>query len=100
MKEKIINSAEIKALVKAKKTISLTLASIELLIYFGFIWLIAYEKEFITKKILGNINLGIVIGIGVILLSWILTGIYVIWVNRIYDERMTAIKKKLEEGEI
>uniref|UniRef100_A0A7C4AJJ2 DUF485 domain-containing protein n=1 Tax=Thermodesulfovibrio aggregans TaxID=86166 RepID=A0A7C4AJJ2_9BACT len=100
MKEKIINSAEFKALVKAKKTISLTLASIELLIYFGFIWLIAYEKEFITKKILGNINLGIVMGIGVILLSWILTGIYVIWVNKIYDERMTAIKKKLEEGEI
>lgn len=99
MKEKIINSAEFKRLVKVKKVVSLTLATIELFVYFGFIWLIICKKEFITQKISGDVNLGIIFGIGVILFSWILTGIYVIWANKMYDEKVANIKGKIEEGE-
>lgn len=100
MKEQVINSIEFKRLVKAKKTVSLTLALCELIIYFGFIWLIACKKEFIIQKISGDVNLGIILGVGVILFSWFLTGIYVIWANKIYDEKVTDIKEKIEEGEI
>lgn len=99
MKEKIINSIEFKRLVKAKKVVSLTLATAELIIYFGFIWLIACKKEFIIQKISGDINLGIIFGVGVILFSWVLTGIYVIWANKIYDEKVTDIKERIEESE-
>jgi uncharacterized membrane protein (DUF485 family) len=99
MKEKILNSEEFKHLVKTKKIVSFLLTLIEIIIYFGFIFLIAYKKAFLSQKIWGDINIGITLGIVIILVSWILTGIYIIWANKIYDAKIALIKEKIEEGE-
>jgi uncharacterized membrane protein (DUF485 family) len=40
-------------------------------------------------------NYGIILGVLVIVLSWALTGIYVIWANNVYDKEVDAIKKEL-----
>lgn len=95
MKEKILNSEEFKRLVKSKNSISLILTVLELFIYFGFILLIAYNKEFLGQKIFGPVTVGIPLGIGVIVLSWVLTGIYVAWSNKVYDEKVSQIREKI-----
>lgn len=95
MKEKILSSPEFKRLVRSKNAISVILTVAELVIYFGFILLIAYNKQFLSQKIYGPVTVGIPIGIGVIVLSWILTGIYVAWSNKKYDQRVAEIKEKL-----
>lgn len=95
MKEKILSSPEFKRLVRSKNAISVILTVAELVIYFGFILLLAYNKQFLSQKIYGPVTVGIPIGIGVIVLSWILTGIYVIWANKKYDQRVAEIKEKL-----
>lgn len=94
-KEKILSSSEFKSIVSSKNIISLILTVLELFIYFGFILLLAYGKDFLNQKIYGPITVGIPIGIGVILLSWILTGVYVAWANRSYDRKVSELREKL-----
>lgn len=95
IKEKILNTPEFKKLVKSKNSISIFLTILELFVYFGFILLLAYGKDFLSAKFYGSITLGIPIGIGVIILSWILTGVYVTWANRSYDEKVAEIREKV-----
>ncbi len=95
MREEILKSSHFKELVKSKNTISLILTLLELILYFGFILLIAYNKDFLGQKIYGPVTVGIPVGIGVIILSWVLTGIYVLWSNRVYDEKVLKIREKL-----
>lgn len=95
LKEKILNSNEFKTIVRSKNMISIILTIIELLIYFGFIILLAYGKDFLNEKFYGPITIGIPIGIGVIILSWILTGIYVAWANKVYDEKVSKLREQL-----
>ncbi len=95
MKKEILNSSEFKSIVRGKNAISIILTILELAIYFGFILLIAYNKEFLSQKIYGPVTVGIPIGIGVIVLSWVLTGIYVLWSNKVYDEKVSRMKEKI-----
>jgi len=99
VKEKILNSPEFKSLLRSKNFISLILTLIQLIIYFGFILLLAYNKEFLSQKIFGPVTVGIPIGIGVIILTWLLTGIYVSWSNKKYDQKVSEIREKLVGGE-
>jgi uncharacterized membrane protein (DUF485 family) len=91
----ILEDEEFKSLSKQKDTVSLILTLLELFIYFGFISLIAFNKPFLASKISGAITVGIPIGIGVIVLSWILTGIYVNWANKKYDPMVENVKNKI-----
>jgi uncharacterized membrane protein (DUF485 family) len=91
----ILEDEEFKSLSKQKDTVSLILTLLELFIYFGFISLIAFNKPFLASKISGDITVGIPIGIGVIVLSWILTGIYVNWANKKYDPMVENVKNKI-----
>ena len=78
-----------------KNRITITLTILELVAYFGFIYLIAFKKEFLATDIAPSITIGIPIGIGVIVLSWVFTGIYVRWANNTYDAMVEKVKTKL-----
>lgn len=87
----IERNPKFKQLVAARKSLGWTLSVIMLLIYFGFILLVAFNKD------LGNLlgtplysgavaTVGIVIGLLVIISAFVLTGIYVAKANKRYDE--------------
>ncbi len=95
-KEALLQDPDFKKLVAQKNFISWTLAILELLIYFGFIALIAFNKPFLGTKISGSITIGIPIAVGTIVFSWMLTGIYIWWANSRYDDMVKQIKDKLE----
>ncbi len=82
---------------RQKNSISAVLTVITLLFYYGFILLLAYRPELLASKVSSNINLGIPIGIGTIIVAWILTGIYVWWANTQYDVMVEQVKQKIEE---
>ena len=92
---KIQETEEFKKFVLKKWTVSLILASIMLFAYFGFILLIAFNNELLATKISKGVTLGIPVGLGIILLAWALTGIYVRWANKHYDNKVEELKKKL-----
>ena len=61
-----------------------------LVVYYGFIGLIAFDKEFLAKPIgAGVTTLGIPIAFGVIVFTILITGLYVRRANGEYD-RITA----------
>ena len=67
-----------------------------LVVYYGYIGLIAFDKEFLAMPIgAGVTSLGIPIGMGVIVFSVIITGIYVRRANNEFD-RLT--KEVLEDA--
>ncbi len=91
----ILDDPEFQELARQKDKISLILTIVELVLYFGFIGLIAYNKPFLAHTLEGSATTyGIPIAVGVILLSWILTGIYIFWANSVYDEKVKRIKKR------
>ena len=94
-KADIMDGADFKELTRSKNSISITLTVIELVCYFGFIFLIAFGKPLLSTKVTETMTVGIPIGIGVILLSWVLTGIYVYWANNKYDAMVEKIKDKI-----
>ncbi len=94
----ILEDPDFLELVRKKDRISSILTALELVLYFGFIALIAYNKAYLAEKISAgsSITIGIPIAVGVIVLSWILTGIYVFWANGKYDPMVKAVKEKME----
>ncbi len=62
------------------------LTVVMLIAYFGYIGLIAFDKAFLARPIgAGVTSLGIPVGIGLILLTVLLTGVYVWRANGEYD---------------
>ncbi len=84
---------EFRRLVRQKWSVSLVLTFLMLVIYFGFILLIAFDKPFLAKPIGGNLTLGLPIGFGILIVAWLLTGVYIWWANKFYDKRVDELKK-------
>lgn len=82
---------EFRELVRRKNLLSVVLSLLIFGVYFGFIGLMAFAPQVLRTKV-GSATLGIPVGIGVIILAWILTGIYVRWANGTYDEMVKRLK--------
>jgi uncharacterized membrane protein (DUF485 family) len=67
-----------------------------LLWYAVYVLLGAYAHDFMAIKLWGNINVGLVIGLGQFVTTFIITGIYVRFANRQLDPRAEAIRAKVE----
>ena len=84
-------------LVSKRRTFAVILAIIMLVIYYGFILIIAFNKEFLSQPLWsGSITtVGIPIGLGVIVSAFILTGIYVYRANSEFDRLTNEIKEEV-----
>ena len=91
----VVASPEFKALVKRRWSVSMVLLTLLFVSYYGFILLVAGDKEFVSRKIGENTTLAIPIGVGVIVFAWLLTALYVAWANRSYDPEVERLKGEL-----
>ncbi len=75
-------------LVATRKSLGWTLSIVMLVIYFGFILLVAFDRQFLGTPLsaAGVTTIGIPIGLAVIVSAFVLTGIYVVKANARYDE--------------
>ena len=70
----------------------LTLAM--MVVYYGFIVLVAFNKEFLSQRLgAGVMTVGIPVGFGVIVFTIVITAIYVRRANNVFDELTEAVKK-------
>lgn len=84
---KIQNDPKYHRLVKQRDSLAWMLTVIVCVIYFGFILMVAFAGDFLTQPISATsvIPIGMPIGVGVILASCILTGLYVSRANNTFD---------------
>ncbi len=86
--EQVKHNPKFHQLVAKRSRLAWGLSSIVLLVYFSFILIIAFAPDFLGKQIFESslITLGIPIGIGIIFMAFILTGIYVWKANKNFDQ--------------
>jgi uncharacterized membrane protein (DUF485 family) len=80
---------------RARWRIALALTGAVILVYFGFILLIAYGGDVLATLLAPGLSLGILLGALVIVASWLLTWIYVRWANSTYDTELERIRNSL-----
>ena len=94
---KVMSNPEYHKLVSERSRFGWTLAIIMLIIYYGFILLIAYAPKWLGTPLAEGMVMtrGIPIGIGVIISAFILTGIYVARANSHFDRINEEIKREV-----
>lgn len=92
----MLDSAEFRTLVSRRWTVSVLLLACLFVLYYGYILLIAFDKPFLARKIGEYTTLGIPLGVGVIVGSWILTAIYVVWANG-HDAEVARLKDQVKK---
>jgi uncharacterized membrane protein (DUF485 family) len=82
----VAENPKYKELIAKRTRFGWTLTIIMLLVYYGYVSLIAFNKPLLAKPIgAGVMSLGIPLGFGLIVFSIIITGVYVIRANGEFD---------------
>ncbi|MFZ5647539.1 MAG: DUF485 domain-containing protein [Bacillota bacterium] len=85
---------EFKELVNQRWTVAVILTVLVFINYYGFVLVVGMSKATLAQKIGAVTTLGIPVAVGVIVISFILTAMYVLWANTKYDCMAWAILKK------
>lgn len=94
--QSILQSPSFQELVRTRSKFGWTLSVVMLIIYLGFILLVAYDKSLLAQKIGGGTtSLGIVLGLAVIIIAFLLTAIYVVRANGRYDDLTDQVKREM-----
>lgn len=80
------------ALAARRWRLALALTGTMIVTYFGFVLLVAYDKPLLGTILTPGLSLGILLGALVILVAWLVTGIYVRWANRVYDVELARLR--------
>ena len=87
----------LRALAKRRWRVALALTVLMVLVYFGFVLLVAWEKPFMGRLLSPGLSIGIVLGALVIVAAWVLTWIYVRWANQVYDPALARARSSAAE---
>jgi len=90
----VVIERELRVLAARRWRIALALTAAMMVTYFGFLFVVAYQKPFAGSLVSPGLSWGILLGALVIVVAWIVTGIYVYWANSKYDVELAALRKK------
>lgn len=87
MDSRLRDNPKFKKLVGTRNTYSIGMTIAMMVVYFGFILLVAFNKEFLAQKVGAGLvtSIGIPIGVAVLLFTIIITGLYVRRSNTEFD---------------
>jgi uncharacterized membrane protein (DUF485 family) len=92
----IAQSAGFKKLVRNRWAISLSLTLVMLAAYLGFILTVGFSKTTLAAPVGQHFNWGLVLGVGLIVFAWLMTGLYVYWANHRYDPQVRELRRQLK----
>jgi uncharacterized membrane protein (DUF485 family) len=86
--ERIRRDPRFEQLCRSRSQLAWTLSAIVLIVYVGFLLLVAFGGAFLSTPLVagGVTTMGIALGIGVILIAIVLTAIYVWKANTTFDD--------------
>lgn len=67
-----------------------------LLWYLAYVLVAAYAPTFMATSVWGNINLGLVLGLLQFVTTFIVTGLYIRYAQKVLDPASTLIREKME----
>ncbi len=97
MVNQILSNPKYQELVSKRSKFAWTLSIVILVVYYAFVLVIAFDPALLGAKIGdGVISVGIPVGMGIIVLSFILTGVYVRRANSEFEALTQDIKNSLK----
>lgn len=94
--QRIKNNPNYQKLVAVRSSYGWTMTAIMLIVFYGYILLVAFNKQLLATKIgAGVTTWGIPIGVFVIVFTVIITGIYVRRANKEFDSLTEQIRKEV-----
>ena len=95
--EQILHNPKFKEMVSKKSTLSWTLTIIMLVVYVGFMLLVGYNKEFLMSSVSGGVTTwGMPLGLGIIVLSFVLCAVYSYIANNKLDRLNEEAMREVE----
>jgi uncharacterized membrane protein (DUF485 family) len=82
----------LEAVTAARWRIALSLTVAMMVVYFGFILLVAFNKPLLGRLLVPGLSLGVLLGALVIVAAWVLTWIYIHWANTHYDAHLRGLR--------
>ncbi len=76
--------------------VAVALSAAMIVVYFGFVLLIAFDKPLVAEMVAPGLSLGMLLGALVIVATWIITWFYVRWANKHVNGRVAELRG--EEG--
>lgn len=64
--------------------------------YLLYVLLAAYAPEFMSTPVIGNINIGLILGLLQFVTTFVITSAYVRYADRVLDPRSAAIREEME----
>ncbi len=93
----VLDSIEFRRLVAGRWRVSLALTTLLFILYYGYIILIATNRQLVSRPVSGATTTGILLATAVIAGAWVLTAAYVIWANRQYDPAVAELRARAEK---
>jgi uncharacterized membrane protein (DUF485 family) len=84
----------IAGLAGAQWRLALRLTAAMMVVYFGFILMVAYAKPLLGRQLVPGLSLGTLLGALVIVAAWVLIWVYVRWANTHYDATVRSLRKE------
>ena len=97
--EEVQATQQFKELRKRHRSFVFPMAIAFLLWYFAYVILAAYAVDFMSTKVWGNINIGILMGLLQFVTTFAITGWYVSYSNRRLDPIAAEIRNEIEGHE-
>ena len=95
--EAILRNPKFQEMVAKKRNLSWTLTAIMLFVYVGFMLLVGYNKEFLMTSFSGGVTTwGMPLGLSIIVLSFLLCGVYSYIANNKLDQLNEDAMKEVE----
>ncbi|PIJ50376.1 hypothetical protein BL250_14740 [Erwinia sp. OLTSP20] len=97
--QRIERSEHFQTLVRKRQSFALFLSFIMLVLYIGFILLIAFAPDWLGTPVSAatSVTRGIPIGIGLIVISFLLTGVYVWRANGEFERLTRQLMSEVKE---
>lgn len=95
--ESIEESREFKELVTTRWVVAGLLTLLVFITYYGFILMVGLSRETLARKIGEATTLGIPLAVLVIVVSFLLTIVYIAWANTGYDKRAASLTRTLHK---
>lgn len=83
----------LRLLAARRMRIATLLTTAMVVVYFGFILAIAFNKALMGRLLRPGLSVGILAGALVIVASWVLTWVYVRWANQSYDRELAELQR-------
>ena len=95
--KKIKSNPKYHELVSKRSSFGWLLTLAMMVVYYGFIAVIAFDKQMFAAKLgAGVMTVGVPVGFGVIIFTIVITGIYVSRANKEFDDLTAAIVKEVQ----